>query len=103
MKIIWSLLAHASFVDIRDAIFDRFGYRAEQDYIAAVDEAICQVEKFPNIGKRELELAADGSVRSVSVRKLTKIIYFVEGETLYIADVWAAKQDPANLKARFEK
>ena len=103
MKIIWSLLAHASFMDIRDSIFDRFGYQAEQDYIAAVDEVIKQVAEFPNSGKQELELDEDGSVRSVPVRKLTKIIYFVENETLYIADVWATKQDPANLKARFEK
>lgn len=103
MKIIWSLLAHASFMDIRDSIFDRFGYQAEQDYIAAVDEAINQVFEFPNSGKQELELDEDGSVRSVPVRKLTKIIYFVEGDTLCIADVWATKQDPANLKTRFEQ
>lgn len=103
MKIIWSLIAHASFMDIRNTIFDRFGFQAEQDYIVAVDEVINQVSKFPDSGKQELELADDGSVRSVTVRKLTKIIYFVEGETLCIADVWAIKQDPANLQARFEK
>lgn len=103
MKILWSLLAHASYEHIKDSIFEKFGYRVEQDYGVAVDKAIRQVEKFPNSGKSELELAEDGSVRSIPVRKLSKIIYYVEDDTLYIADVWATQQDPNYLKGRFEK
>ncbi len=103
MRIIWSLLAYNSYMEIRAAIQDRFGYKAEQDYISAVDETIQQVAQFPGSGQQVLELAADGSARSINVRKLTKIIYFVEGDTLYIADVWATRQDPANLTSRFEK
>ena len=103
MKIIWSLLAHASFMDIRDSIFDRFGYQAEQDYVIAVDKVVRRVAEFPNSGKQEFELAEDGSVRSVPVRKLSKIIYYVEDDTLYIADVCATRQDPDYLKERSEK
>lgn len=103
MKIIWSLLASNAFADIRDSIFARFGYKAEQDFISAVDESIKQVSTFPGSGQQELELAEDGSVRSIQVHKLTKIIYFVEDDILHIADVWATRQDPANLTARWEK
>ena len=103
MRILWSLLAQASYEHIKDTIMERFGYKAERDYVLAVDRAIKQVEEFPNSGKQELELAEDGSVRSVHVRKLSKIIYYVEDDTLYIADVWATRQDPTNLTARFEK
>jgi len=103
MRIIWSLLAFASYESIKDTIFERFGYKAEQDYINAVDEAIKQVSKFPDSGKQELELAEDGSVRSTGVRRLTKIIYYVEDDILHIADVWATRQDPDYLKERFEK
>ena len=103
MRILWSHLAHASYEHIKDTIYEKFGYRAERDYVIAVDEAIKQVEKFPSSGKQELELAEDGSVRSVPVRKLSKIIYYVEDDTLYIADVWATRQDPDYLKERFEK
>ena len=103
MRILWSLLAHASYEHIKGTIFEKFGYRGEQDYVIAVDKAIKQVEKFPNSGKQEFELAKDGSVRSVPVRKLSKIIYYVEDDTLYIADVWATRQDPDYLKERFEK
>ena len=103
MKILWSLLAHASYSHIKDTIFEKFGYKAEQDYVITVDKTIKRVAEFPNSGKQELDLAYDGSVRSVPIRKLSKIIYYVEDETLYIADVWATRQDPDYLKERFEK
>ena len=103
MKILWSLLAHASYEHIKDTIFEKFGYRAEQDYVIAVDKAVRRVAEFPNSGKQEFELAEDGSVHSVPIRKLSKIIYYVDDDTLYIADVWATKQDPDYLKERFEK
>ena len=103
MRILWSLLAHASYEHIKDTIFEKFGYGAEHDYIIAVDKAIKQVAEFPNSGKQELELAEDGSVRSAPVRKLSKIIYYVGDDTLYIADVWATRQDPDYLKERFKK
>ena len=41
--------------------------------------------------------------QKAKIRKLSKIIYFVEGDVLYIADVWATRQDPNILAARFEK
>lgn len=102
MKILWSLLAHASYTHIKDTIVERFGYKAEQDFAVAVNKAIKRVAEFPNSGKQELKLAEDGSVRSVPVRKLSKIIYYVEDDTLYIADFWATRQDPDNLTFRFQ-
>ena len=103
MKILWSLLAHASYTHIKDTIFEQFGYKAEQDFVISVDKAIKQTAEFPNSGKQELELAKDGSVRSITIRKLSKIIYYVEDDTLYIADVWSTRQDPDYLKERFKK
>ena len=101
MKIIWSLLAHEAYMDICDTIFTRFGYKAEQEYIAAIDEAIQQISRFPNSGKEEKELAADGSVHSILVQRLSKVIYYVEDDVLHIADVWTTRQDPSILATRF--
>lgn len=39
----------------------------------------------------------------MTIRKLSKIIYFVEEDILYIADVWATRQDPNYLIGRFQK
>ena len=99
----WSLLAYDSYRNISDDIHNRFGYKAKSDFEKEVDETVKRLAEFPNLGKQEFELAEDGSVRSMAIRKLSKIIYFVEEDILYIADVWATRQDPDYLKGRFQR
>jgi len=99
----WSLLAYDAYRNIGDDIHNRFGYKAKSDFEKEVDETVRRLAKFPNLGKQEFELAEDGSVRSMPIRKLSKIIYFAEEDILYIADVWATRQDPNYLKGRFQK
>lgn len=99
----WSLLAYGAYQNIGDDIQERFGYKAKSDFEKEVDETVRRLAKFPNLGKQELELAEDGSVRSMPIRKLSKIIYFAEEDILYIADVWSTRQDPNYLTGRFEK
>ena len=103
MRILWSDLAVDAFREIRSRIFIQFGINAEDDYLAATEKAVNQVTHFPQIGKPEYNLAADGSVRSVIIHKRSKLIYYTDGTTLYIADVWDVRQDPEVLNARFEK
>ena len=100
MNIIWSDLAVGAFWAIRDSIFSKFGIEKENEFVEATDVAIKQVVKFPKSGIEELELAADGSVRSILVRKLSKIIYYIDGDTLHVADVWDIRQDPDALNTR---
>ena len=103
LNIRWSLLAYDAYQNIGDDIHKRFGYKAKSDFEKEVDETVRTLAKYPNSGKQEFELAEDGSVRSMPVRKLSKIIYFVEEDILSIADVWATRQDPNYLIGRFEK
>lgn len=103
MRVLWSDLAADAFREIRSRIFIQFGINAEDDYLAATEEAINRIMQFPQIGKPEYNLATDGSVRSVVIHKRSKIIYYVEDTTLYIADVWDVRQDPELLNTRFEE
>jgi len=103
MKIKWSFLAIESFDNIRDNLFEKFGEKAENDYLLAVDKALAQVQKYPNSGVIEYDLAGDGSVHSVLVNHLSKFIYYVEDDVLHIADVWDIRQKPNTLINRFEK
>ena len=102
MRVLWSDLAAEAFKEIRSRIFVQFGLKAEDEYLAATEKVINQLMEFPQMGKQEYNLAADGSVRSVVVHKKSKFIYYVEDSTLYIADVWDVRQDPEQLNARFE-
>ena len=103
MKILWSDQATAVFWSIRDRLFDSFGIEAENNYLDEVDEALKQVTKFPKTGVPEYELSADGSVRSILVHGRSRIVYYVEDDVLYVADVWELRQDPNALLSRFEK
>lgn len=102
MKIKWSFLAFDSYQNICLYILENFGYRVECEYREEVDKMVNEIAKHPNLGRQEFELASDGSIRSISVRKLSKIVYFVENDALHIADVWSTRQDPNLLKKQFE-
>lgn len=103
MRILWSKLAHEAYLHICDSIKEHFGRRTESEYKVAVDKAVKQVANHPSLGKPEYELAANGSVRSKLVNGLSKIIYYEEDDTLYVADVWDTRQDPSMLIERFDK
>lgn len=75
MNIKWSLLAIESLDNICDDLSSQLGAKAESDFLRAVDKSIKQVAKYPNIGIVERTLAADGSVHSILVNRLSKFIY----------------------------
>ncbi len=103
MRPIWSMQAYEAYLKICDSIRKHFGSRTEKKYIAAVNFAVKQLAKHPGIGKSEYELAEDGSVHSKIINGLSKIIYYTDSDTLYIADVWDIRQDPNILVERFTK
>lgn len=103
MNILWSDQAAAAFWAIRDDIFNRFGIEAENEFVEDADKTIKQVAAHPNIGTPEYELSPEGDVQSILVHKLSRIVYYFEGDNMYIADVWATRQDPHNLISRFQK
>ena len=103
MNIKWSFLAIESLDNICDHLSSQFGVKAKSDFLTAVDKSIKQVAQYPNIGIEEQSLAADGSVHSILVNRLSKFIYYVEDDELFIADVWDIRQNPETLATRFTK
>lgn len=101
MDILWSNQAQKAFGDIRDYLFTHFGIEAEESYLNKVDDTLAQIVKFPNVGVPVYQLSADGTVRSFLIKGLSKFIYYVRDNTIYIADVWDVRQDPDVLLERF--
>ena len=57
----------------------------------------CQdrLEEFPALGKVEPLLSDRTKLyRSIVLGELNKIIYFVEGNTIYIVDFWDTRREP---------
>ena len=103
MRPIWSIQAYEAYLKICSSIRRNFGSRIEKEYIAAVNFTVKQLTKHPGLGQSEYELAADGSVHSKVINGLSKIIYYTDDSTLYVADVWDTRQDPNMLMNRFAK
>lgn len=95
MRIIWTDSAQRSQDAAADYIFDEFGAMSLHDFYDNLDKIESNLIAFSEMGKVE-PLLRDRSIlyRSVVASKYNKIIYFVEGDTIYIVDFWDTRREP---------
>ncbi len=95
MKSIWDPAAKTAFRQIAKYIQRRFGSTARRNFIAEVKEVEDLLIKSPCLGKID-PLFADRprTYRSVVINGLSKMVYFVDGETIYIAAFWDTRREP---------
>ena len=98
MRIIWTDSAQQSQDAAADYIFEEFGAISLNEFYNNLDETEESLLTFPEIGKVE-PLLQDRSklYRSIVATKYNKIIYFVDGDTIYIADLWDTRREPDTL------
>ncbi|MDR1896354.1 MAG: type II toxin-antitoxin system RelE/ParE family toxin [Prevotellaceae bacterium] len=100
MEIIWLPLAEK-------AIDDIFGFYAEKNvYVARkiVSDILRATERlsdFPEMAAVEQFLQEQPKTfRSLVVKKIHKVVYYIETDRIYIADVWDCRQNPEMLTQR---
>ena len=101
MKVIWTEQALYDWQVIADYIFDRFGLNALIDFHEETRAQQTGIVRFPDGGaplssKRRQRC----EFRYVPINKLSKIIYHVDGETIYVDVFWDVRQDPKRLAKR---
>lgn len=101
MSIIWSDGAMSDWYDIARYIAVEFGRKAFEDFDKATDEAEKQIALFPAGGtpiqtRKHKELG----LRFVLIRKLSKMIYHVDGDRIIIDVIWDTRQSPKRLANR---
>ena len=103
MKTKWNHKARASYRQIARYINTRFGRKARQDFIQRVDEMVERLQHHPNLGSID-PLYADRSVayRSVNINGLSKMVYRVEDDIIYIAAFWDCRREPQNQAEQTE-
>lgn len=95
MIVMWSELALEKWQAIADYIFSRFGHSGLQEYDVQTRQWEAAIADNPSIGAVEPLLQGRMKVyRYVIVHRQTKMIYFVEGETIVIANLWDTRQEP---------
>ena len=91
----WSDKALKSFRETVRYIINTFGKNAARKF----DENIAQWEiiilQNPAIGSKEPLLKGERKeYRSIVVHKNNKLIYYVENDTLHVADLWDTRREP---------
>ena len=97
MKTSWDPAAKESLRQIARYINTQFGRKARQSFIERVHETENYLKHNPYIGivdplfvKRRLPY------RSIIINGLSKMVYYVDGDTIFIAAFWDTRREPKN-------
>ena len=96
MRVEWSDYAEMRRDQIGDYILDSFGAKRMAKFMQEVDSAVNMLVRNPNIGSID-PLFADRSVayRSIIINGLSKMVYRIDDDTIYIVGFWDTRQEPA--------
>ena len=95
MDIVWADEAFQRWCEAADYILRQHGIRAVEKFQKDTEEWEDSLSANPQIGKVEPLLAnRDKLYRGVVINKLNKLIYYIEKDTIIIADFWDTRREP---------
>lgn len=102
-SLIWSPLAKEQITDIFYYYKQEFGISTARKVKKAIQDCAKKIKQNPYMGRPELEAVGLSHVYySYVEHKNHKIVYYMENETLYIADIWPCLMETGNLTQRLE-
>ena len=103
MQIIWAEEAFRAWQDTIDYIFQEFGVRAAEKFYKKTEECQDNLSISPLIGKKEPLLKnRSRSYRSLVINKHSKLVYYIENETINIVDFWDTRREPTQQAKKLE-
>lgn len=98
MKVVWSRNAHDERVRVFDYIAQEFGLLVALSYDEKITKFERIVAQMPGIGAPEPLLKHRSKpYQSFVVHRLTKVVYFQENDTVFIAALWDTRREPKAL------
>lgn len=98
MRVIWDPMAIKERNHVASYIRRRFGESHKTSFLQEVRETVQMMKRHPDVGPIEPLLAGlPKTYRSVVVARLSKIVYFIDGDVIYIADFWDCRREPEVL------
>ena len=95
MKIHWHKRAAAQLHKIEEYVQRDFGERIRQEFMDEVEQATLSLADMPTMGIIDPLFAhRKQTYRSLIVRRLNKIVYYVQGDTIHIAAFWDTRREP---------
>ena len=97
MEIEWTSNADRQMYQIAEYVFKKFGAKQRKEFLREVRHTTNLIKQSPNIGPID-PLFEDCSIdyRSVIINGLNKIIYRIDGDTIYITAFWDTRREPNN-------
>jgi len=99
----WNKRAAANLHKVEDYVLQEFGERVRQEFMDEIEAAVMSLADMPEIGKIDpLFVHRKQTYRSIVVRRLNKVAYYVKGDTIHIAGFWDTRREP-KMQARESK
>lgn len=101
MKVIWSKKADDELQRIEKYISIKFGNSSLRSYIQEVDKTSDILAETPEYGKIDSLFSKHSKTyRSVIIHKLSKLVYYIDGETIHIAAIWDTRREPKSQASK---
>ncbi len=101
MKIRWHKRAAAQLYQVEEYVLRDFGERVRQEFMDEVEQAVLALADMPTMGKIDPLFAhRKQNYRSIIVRRLNKVVYYVKDDILHIAAFWDTRREPKNQAAQ---
>jgi len=104
MRVEWDMKAVEGRDRIADYIKESFGYKRKDIFLQEVRQTTRMLKKYPNMGFIDpLFVEYQHTYRSIVIGGLSKMVYFVENDSIYIAAFWDCRQEPETQTSEMEK
>lgn len=97
MKIRWHKRADAALHQVEEYVLQEFGELVRQEFMDEVEKAVNALANMPNMGKLDPLFAhRKQEYRSIIVRRLNKVVYYVKEDIIHVAAFWDTRREPKN-------
>ncbi len=98
MQVKWSAASRHELASAVEQCRRMFGNRVAERFLQHIAEEESRLANYPRLGKLEPLLVHETlNYRSLVVHKHYKIVYFIQGDIIRIADLWDTRREPAAL------
>ena len=95
MKIRWHKRAAAALHQVEDYLLREFGESVRQEFMQEVEQAVSALAEMPAMGRLDpLFSHREQAYRSIIVRRLNKVVYYVKDDTRHVASFWDTRREP---------
>ena len=101
MRVVWDPQALEARTQVAAYIRREFWAKRKTRFLQEVRDMTQRLKRSPGIGQIDpLFLDRARTYRSVIINGLNKMVYFIEGDILYIAGFWDTRMEPEDQAAQ---